>query len=139
MKKAIISLIVFLVYSMPFTYLIVDQDSGFSLLFTILIVFVQVSIMTYFAMFTVKKTVPIMMAGYTVSILITAYLLYGLNVGVGAGMESYFEPLSPVQSVWVLYVFHIILQTQVVRLAKKHINKQEMKQSNGEEVIQTIV
>ncbi|GAB6428091.1 hypothetical protein bcgnr5372_38770 [Bacillus luti] len=139
MKKAIISLIVFLVYSMPFTYLIVDQDSGFSLLFTILIVYVQVSIMTYSAMFTVKKIVPIMMAGYTVSILITAYLLYGLNVGVGAGMESFFEPLSPLQSVWVLYVLHIILQTQVVRLAKKHINKQEMKQSNGEEIIQTIV
>ncbi|WP_460282483.1 hypothetical protein, partial [Bacillus luti] len=75
----------------------------------------------------------------TVSILITAYLLYGLNVGVGAGLENYFEPLSPVQSVWVLYVLHMILQTQVVRLAKKHINKQEMKQSNGEEVIQTIV
>ncbi|WP_336769817.1 hypothetical protein [Bacillus bombysepticus] len=132
MKKAIISFIVFFVYSTPFTYLIVDQDSIYGLLFAILAVFVQMSIMTYSAMFDVKKTVPIMIAGYTVSILITAYLLYGLNVTLGKGMEVYFEPFSPEQSVWVLYAFHFILQFQLVRLAKKKIHKQELKKLESE-------
>ncbi|WP_336769818.1 hypothetical protein [Bacillus bombysepticus] len=139
MRKTLISLLLFFVYASPFTYLMVSQSSMYGLIYTFIALFLQSTVMTYFAMFSVKKTVPIMIAGYTVSMLITAYLLYGLNVVVGSGMESYFSPLSPEQAVWSLYAVHLTLSSIMVRLAKKHIRKLEGKKQNGETSIEIVI
>lgn len=132
MNKAVINILLFCSFSIPFPFLAMYQDKFYRITVGYAIMLAALYIISTIAKLLTDSSLTIMLTGNIMSAIVSWYSLSIVIDEKNSAWAHYFKPFTPMQCLMIICVLNLVPQLQARQVAKWYQNRKKKLSSQVE-------